>query len=143
MNTYIDEVLGLLSPTQGPGNIFLWKGTLNVSFNIMLENTPDLQAVDIHFIREAAGNALSYVDKAIAFVRKDMLLRPDFYRITAEQAGEYAELDLLATPEFNFYEDKEWYIKFAEGVFPICEPYGLIVLFNGMVPVGVEDMSDN
>lgn len=143
MNSYIDEVLGLLSPTQGPGNIFLWKGSLNVSFNIMLENTADLHIVDIHFIREAAGNAPSYVNKAIEFVRRDMLLRPEFYGITAEQAAEYMELDLLGAPEFNFYEDKEWYIKFAEGIFPICDPYGLIVLFHGVAPVGVEDMSDN
>lgn len=45
-------------------------------------------------------------------------------------------------PEVIFHSEDEWSILFADGVFPICEPYGIMVNFQGGKVVDFTDLSD-
>lgn len=44
-------------------------------------------------------------------------------------------------PEVIFHSADEWSILFADGVFPICEPYGIMVNFQGDKVVDFTDLS--
>ncbi|MBN5030695.1 hypothetical protein JY419_14805 [Stenotrophomonas maltophilia] len=49
---------------------------------------------------------------------------------------------LASAPELTFWERERWSILFAEGRLTICQPYGVLVDFNGSTPVGYQDLSD-
>ncbi|MCW2065236.1 UNVERIFIED_ORG: hypothetical protein M2420_000555 [Stenotrophomonas maltophilia] len=48
---------------------------------------------------------------------------------------------LASEPEVTFWEQEKWSILFAEGQLPICYPYGVLVDFDGVTPVGYQDLS--
>ncbi|MFJ5117993.1 hypothetical protein [Kitasatospora sp. NPDC088548] len=54
--------------------------------------------------------------------------------VTEEQAA-------LDAPEVDVHTDG-WLLRFAEGGLPLCEPYGVGVVFEGLRPVRVEDLSE-
>lgn len=49
---------------------------------------------------------------------------------------------LASEPEITFWELERWSMLFAEGRLPICYPYGVLVDFIGLTPVGYQDLSD-
>lgn len=43
--------------------------------------------------------------------------------------------------ELTFWGGDAWSVLFAEGVFPICQPYGVLANFTGDTLVGFDDLS--
>lgn len=48
---------------------------------------------------------------------------------------------LVDGPEIIFHSEDEWSILFAEGVFPVCEPYGIMVNFQDGKVADFTDLS--
>ncbi|MDO4878831.1 MAG: hypothetical protein Q3966_06005 [Neisseria sp.] len=50
---------------------------------------------------------------------------------------------LLSYPEFSFSAGKDtWSIIYRESIFPIAQPYGILVNYRGDCIIGFEDISD-
>lgn len=52
-----------------------------------------------------------------------------------------AGVPVVDGPEVIFHSEDEWSILFAVGVFPVCEPYGIMVNFQGGKVVDFTDLS--
>lgn len=83
------------------------------------------------------------------FVR-DRLTRLDEFSLAAarhlqEALGPPQEVGpnglLVWGEELTFWGDDAWSVLFAEGVFPICQPYGVLANFTGDKLVGFDDLS--
>lgn len=146
--TLQDPVLGKLELFSGPEDIFLWKGRTDgkVPVNIMLEGSSDLAVVNLDHCRRVVTEEESWVEKGIVFLQEQIKADPAFFNLDKEES------DLLLSmspdqfpvfePTFIFYPGEEWLLHFSDGDLPICDPYGVSVLFNGEKPVSVDDLSD-
>ena len=48
----------------------------------------------------------------------------------------------LESPQFLFYDNKEWILHFAGGSFSFCEPYGVSFHFEEETPILIENLED-
>lgn len=53
-----------------------------------------------------------------------------------------AGVPVVDGPEVIFHSEDEWSILFADGVFPICEPYGIMVNFQDGEVLDFTDLSE-
>ncbi|MFD0410334.1 hypothetical protein [Kitasatospora sp. NPDC127116] len=146
--------IGQLLPDQGPDGLRVWSVAraprsalygAPVEATVLLEGTDDLDRADLPLVGEVLGRVDHYIGTGIRFVREQVEADPAFFGLTEAQARPYRGLPVadfpLDCPQLNFYLD-EWHLRFAEGRLPICDPYGLAVVFDGQRPVRVEDLSD-
>ncbi|SAK90655.1 hypothetical protein AWB80_06458 [Caballeronia pedi] len=52
------------------------------------------------------------------------------------------KVPVVTQPELTFWRNRRWSIRFIEGMFRICEPYGIFVHFEDKEVTGWEDLSD-
>jgi hypothetical protein len=147
-----DNVLGELSYDKGPQNINSWTGILeggkssdNEIFTIILEQE-NLEAADKEFIRRIVENWKYYVDKSLGFIKEKVISNPEIFEINDEENKIYANMPIadmpVELPEFIFWENHKWCIKFNYGRFPVCEPFGIGVFFYRENPIEIEGLSD-
>lgn len=153
-NITIDGV-GEFFLTKGPDSLLLWQTELNlpavyvddsVVVNILLEGNDKLEDVDFELIKRVVASLDDYFLKAVSFLRDKLLAEPDFFGLDEETAQPFLtdpieEFPLYA-PGLTFYTAGNWFIQFAEGDLPICDPYGIIIAFEGDEVKQVEDLSD-
>ncbi|MFJ9695447.1 hypothetical protein [Kitasatospora sp. NPDC101183] len=108
-----------------------------VETNILLDAADDLDRADLPLIASVLGCLDQHLEAGLDFVRAALAADPAFFGLATAPAS--VELD---SPQLNFYADDEWHLRFAEGNLPICDPYGLAVVFHGQRPMRVEDLSD-
>ncbi|MFB7476957.1 hypothetical protein [Kitasatospora sp. NPDC056184] len=125
-----ESVGPLVRVCEGPGGLTVW-GVAEperwaVGVNVMLEAGEDVGAVDPGLLGEVLADSERLVAEARRFACAAL-------GVTEEQAG-------LDAPEVNVYTDG-WMLRFAEGDLPLCEPYGVGVVFEGLRPVRLEDLS--
>jgi hypothetical protein len=146
--TLQDPVLGKLELYSGPEDIYLWKGRTDgkVPVNIMLEGSSDLAVINMDHCRSVVGNEDQWLDRGILFLQEQLKADPAFFGLDKEASDELISMPPdhfpVYTPTFIFYPGEEWLLHFSEGDLPICEPYGVSVLFNGETPVSVDDLSE-
>ncbi|MGW2871818.1 hypothetical protein [Kitasatospora sp. NPDC001225] len=146
--------IGRLLPSRGPDGLRVWsidqapRSTLYgapVEATILLEDTDDLDRADLPLVAEVLGRIDHYLETALHFVREAVAADPALFGLTEAESQPYLRLPAadfpLDSPQLNFYLD-EWHLHFAEGRLPICDPYGLAVVFDGQQPLRVEDLSD-
>jgi len=106
-----------------------------VEVTVLLEQ---LELTDLDFTRiDAVVNAVDrYLGVAAAFVAAKVREDPEFFGVTS--VGERLGLD---QPEVTF-SDAGWMVRFAQAPFPIAEPFGLLVEFEGDTPVRVDGTAD-
>ncbi|EFF74043.1 hypothetical protein [Achromobacter piechaudii] len=81
-----------------------------------------------------------YIGKASAYLEEVYRSEPALLGCDASfqlPAG----MPLVDGPEVIFHGEEEWSILFAEGVFPICEPYGIMVNFEDGEVADFTDLS--
>ncbi|MFJ2781868.1 hypothetical protein [Kitasatospora sp. NPDC087315] len=146
--------IGRLLFDRGPDELRVWsvaqvpRSTLYgapVEANILLEGTDDIDQADLLLVGEVLGRLDHYLETGLRFVREALEADPAFFGLTEAESESYRGLPVadfpLDSPQLNFYID-EWHLRFAEGRMPICDPYGLVIVFNGQRPLKVEDLSD-
>jgi len=95
----------------------------------------------LSLLASVAADVDDHIGRALAFVHERLLAEPDFFGLTS---WDLTVDDLpLDTPQLNFYVGDEWILHFQRGGLPICEPYGLAVVFEGHDPVRIDDLTDS
>ncbi|MEO3977730.1 hypothetical protein [Streptomyces sp. CAU 1734] len=148
------HAIGRLHFARGPGELRIWSAAqppwsalhdCPVEVNILLEGTDDIGPADPALIGEILGRLDHYIGTALRFVRGALAADPAFFGLTPAESEPFRDLPVsefpLDTPQLNFYAG-EWHLRFAGGRLPVCDPYGLAVVFIGQRPLRVEDLSD-
>ena len=106
-----------------------------VEVTVLLELL-DLSDLDFALINAVVADVDRYLSAAVGFVEARLRADPADFGVAA--APESTGLDL---PEVTF-SDSGWLVRFAVAPFPVADPYGLLVEFDGDTPVHVEGTAD-
>jgi hypothetical protein len=102
---------------------------------VLLEHSDTLYDADLSLLTEILDDIDGYLHKATAYVRTRVAEDPAFFGLTEQREPNLREAEIGVV-------DTGWYVRFAQGDLPICDPYGLLVDFVGREPTGVQDISD-
>lgn len=106
-----------------------------VDVTVLLELL-ELPDADFVLINTVIADVDRYLAVAVEFVEQRLRDDPAFFGLTEPPA------DLgLHLPEVTF-SDAGWLVRFAEAPYPIADPYGLLVEFEGETPVLVDGTAD-
>jgi hypothetical protein len=106
-----------------------------VPAHVLLEHSDTLYDADLSLLAEILDDVDGYLTLALEYVRQQVAADPSFFGLTEPRDGNLGEPDIGMV-------DTGWYVRFAAGEFPICDPYGLVVDFIGRTPTGIENISD-
>ena len=128
---------------------FLWesnfyKETLELPFSVFSKSeniTPDT----IAFIEQILDSADKFIAKALSYFQEQLLMCSEGFHLSEEEKQllrvPLQELP-FESPQFLFYDNKEWILHFAEGSFSFCEPYGVSFHFEEGKPILIENLED-
>ena len=121
-----------------------YKETLQLPFSVFSKSetlTPDT----IVFIEQILISADKLVAKALSYFQEQLLISSNGFHLS-EKEKQLLSVPLqevpLGSPQFLFYDDKEWILHFAEGGFSFCEPYGVSFHFKEETPILIENLED-
>ena len=144
-----------LTFSQKVGDAYFWeasfqwksdfyKETLQLPFSVFSKSetlTPDT----IVFIEQILISADKLVAKALSYFQEQLLISSNGFHLS-EKEKQLLSVPLqevpLGSPQFLFYDDKEWILHFAEGGFSFCEPYGVSFHFKEETPILIENLED-
>ena len=121
-----------------------YKETLELPFSVFSKSetiTPDT----IAFIEQILTNADELVVKALSYFQEQLLISSEGFHLSEEErrllSVPLQEVP-FESPQFLFYDNKEWILHFAEGGFSFCEPYGVFFHFKEEKPILIENLED-
>jgi hypothetical protein len=139
---------------EAPDNKFVWYGTFLTKNKFFEGQIPvcimtDKENVDKETIFAVEGIVSGieyYLKKSITFLKKTLTEQKEEYKISSNEV-QYLSLDIedfpVGFPEITFWQgDEEWTIRFAEGKFQICDPYGISVYFKNSEITRIENLED-
>ena len=146
--------IGAMTLEPGPDGASVWTlarpgystryGEL-VAVSIVLEGADNLDSVDWTLVGEVRDNLDRYLEAGLRFVHAEVVADPASFGLAVHD-DRYREFDVdqfpLDLPRLTFYADHEWLMHFQRGRLPVCEPYGLLVLFDRRQPVRIENVSE-
>ena len=146
---------GTIAFSQKVGDEYFWeasyqwksnfyKETLQLPFSVFSKSetiTPDT----IAFIEQILTSADKFIAKALSYFQEQLLICSEGFHLSEEEkrllSVPLQEVP-LGSPQFLFYDDKEWTLHFAEGGFSFCEPYGVSFHFKEETPILIENLED-
>ena len=146
---------GTLTFSQKVGDEYFWetsyqwesdfyKETLQLPFSLFSKSktiTPDT----IAFIEKILVSADKLVAKALFYFQEQLLICSDGFHLSEEEK-QLLSVPLqevpFESPQFLFYDNKEWILHFAGGSFSFCEPYGVSFHFEEEKPILIENLED-
>ncbi|MEU0543042.1 hypothetical protein ABZ319_24530 [Nocardia sp. NPDC005978] len=144
--------IGAFVPVPAPDGQAMWSPQVQVTstlFPARIEVNVILspgESPNAPLITEILADIDDHLSAALRFLHRSLLSNPSTFGLTDNEATRYHRFDPTSFPvdhpQLTFYADSEWLIRFAEGTFPICDPYGVGVTFADTTPVRVEDFSD-
>ncbi|NIG56406.1 hypothetical protein [Chitinophaga sp. Cy-1792] len=141
---------GLLKAGQGPENTIFWEGSYEAGDDMVIvyiqSGNGGISPETLQMAEEVVLTAESFVLKAREHILSAFTADPAKY--LEEEEHRYLEADAaqlpLEMPELIFYDgDEEWMLRFAAGVFAICDPFGIAVSFRNKEILRLEDLSDS
>ena len=121
-----------------------YKETLPLPFSVFSKSetiTPDT----IAFIEQILDSADKLVVKALSYFQEQLLISSEGFHLSDEEkrllSVPLQEVP-FESPQFLFYDNKEWILHFAEGGFSFCEPYGVSFHFKEETPILIENLED-
>ena len=121
-----------------------YKETLQLPFSVF-SNTETITADTIAFIEQILTNADKLVAKALSYFQEQLLISSEGFHLSKEEkrllSVPLQEVP-FESPQFLFYDNKEWILHFAEGGFSFCEPYGVSFHFKEEKPILIENLED-
>ena len=122
-----------------------YKETLQLPFSVF-SNTETLTPDTIAFIEQILTSADKFIAKALSYFQEQLLIGSEGFHLSEEEK-QLLSVPLqevpLGSPQFLFYDDKEWTLHFAEGGFSFCEPYGVSFHFKDEKPILIENLEDS
>ncbi|AXB57510.1 hypothetical protein [Flavobacterium fluviale] len=137
---------GQLILSHGPENDFVWSGQINEFPIYIFTKDRNLSNNTIEFVETIVSDIEGYIETSILFMKQTIIREREKYNIKENEYliildKNYCPVD---QPEFIFYENSsEWSIRFAEGIFSICDPFGIAVTFKFKTPLGVDNLEDS
>ena len=146
---------GTLTFSQKVGDEYFWeasyqwksdfyKETLQLPFSVFSKSktiAPDT----IAFIEKILVSADKLVAKALFYFQEQLLICSDSFHLSEEEKR-FLSVPLqevpFESPQFLFYDNKEWILHFAEGGFSFCEPYGVYFHFEEEKHILIENLED-
>lgn len=139
---------------QAPDNEIMWDGLIEIqqgrfagqqTINIFTKNQL-VSNESIKFFDSILAEIETLLMEGLAFIKARFKEDPVGYKILDHELG-WLDLPLdefpLYEPNLNFYCDEdEWNIRFGEGKFDNCYPYGILLTFKGKTPIRAEDHSN-
>ena len=121
-----------------------YKETLQLPFSVFSKSetlTPDT----IAFIEQILTSADKFIVKALSYFQEQLLIDSDGFHLSEEEK-QLLSVPLqevpFESPQFLFYDNKEWILHFAGGGFSFCEPYGVSFHFKDEEPILIENLED-
>lgn len=146
---------GQLSLKQGPEGNFIWAGSISVTSNIFSGEIPvfiitkdqQIPPCLIEFVETIVSNAPEYLEISMLYIKQRLTEEKEKYKVKAHECCLLSRTIYrfpLDHPEFTFWEDsKQWMVRFAEGEFEICNPFGISVTYDTTIPKEVENLEDS
>ena len=146
---------GALTFSQKVGDEYFWeasyqwksdfyKETLQLPFS-MFSKSETITADTIAFIEKILDSADKLVAKALSYFQEQLLINSDGFHLSEEEkrllSVPLQEVP-FESPQFLFYDNKEWILHFAGGSFSFCEPYGVSFHFKEETPTLIENLED-
>ena len=146
---------GTIAFSQKVGDEYFWeasyqwksdfyKETLQLPFSVFSKSqtiTPDT----IAFIEQILISADKLVAKALSYFQEQLLICSDGFHLSEEEkrllSVPLQEVP-FESPQFLFYDNKEWILHFTGGGFSFCEPYGVSFHFKDKEPILIENLED-
>ena len=112
-----------------------------VPFCLVSTDGADVDNETILLVQSIAQDIDWYIKEALIFLR-DELRRGCFLSKDELKLLDMPVCDLpFSSPQCTFYaQDRQWLMRFAEGVLDICEPFGIGVIFEGEKPLRLENL---
>lgn len=112
-----------------------------VPFCLVSTDGADVDNETILLVQSIAQDIDWYIKEALIFLR-DELRRGCFLSKDELKLLDMPVCDLpFSSPQCTFYaQDRQWLMRFAEGVLDICEPFGIGVIFEGEKPLCLENL---
>ena len=121
-----------------------YKETLQLPFSVF-SKSKTITADTIAFIEQILICADKLVAKALSYFQEQLLICSDSFHLSEEEKR-FLSVPLqevpFESPQFLFYDNKEWILHFAEGSFSFCEPYGVSFHFEEEKPILIENLED-
>ena len=121
-----------------------YKETLQLPFSVFSKSetlTPDT----IAFIEQILTSADKFIAKALSYFQEQLLIDSEGFHLSEEEK-QLLSVPLqkvpFESPQFLFYDNKEWILHFAGGGFSFCEPYGVSFHFKDENPTLIENLED-
>lgn len=140
---------------KGPENDFCWSGYIDVSNKVSSKKIPiyiltknqRILGNTIEFVQKIVLDFNQYLKASIIFIKETLNEQKENYNIK-EDEHDFLMLDVetfpVYMPEITFYEDSiEWILRFSEGKFSICDPFGIGVTFRYDKPISVDNLEDS
>ena len=112
-----------------------------VAFCLVSTDGVDVDDETILLAECIASDIDRYIKEALIFL-KDELRQRCFLSMDELKFLDVPVCDLpFSSPQCTFYAgDKQWLMRFAEGELDICEPYGIVVIFDDERPLCLENL---
>ena len=121
-----------------------YKETLQLPFSVFSKSktiAPDT----IAFIEQILDSADKLVTKALSYFQEQLLICSEGFHLLEEEK-QLLSVPLqevpFESPQFLFYDNKEWILHFAGEDFSFCEPYGVSFHFKDKEPILIENLED-
>ena len=146
---------GTLAFSQKVGDEYFWeasyqwksnfyKETLQLPFSVF-SKSETITLDTIVFIEQILTSADKLVAKALSYFQEQLLISSNDFHLSEEEK-QLLSVPLqevpFESPQFLFYDNKEWILHFAEGGFSFCEPYGVSFHFKDEEPILIENLED-
>lgn len=140
---------------NAPDNKFIWSGNFTINNNFfegeipvyIITNEQKVEEKTVRELEEIVLHIEDYLQKAKVFLKKILTEESVTYKIQPDES-QYLELNPedfpVDFPEITLWEsDEEWCIRFAEGKFDICDPYGIAIYFKESKAIRIENLEDS
>nr|WP_314246914.1 hypothetical protein [Capnocytophaga leadbetteri] len=146
---------GTLAFSQKVGDEYFWeasyqwksdfyKETLQLPFSVFSKSETIISDA-IAFIEQILISADKLVAKALSYFQEQLLITSNGFHLSEEEK-QLLSVPLqevpFESPQFLFYDNKEWILHFAGGSFSFCEPYGISFHFKDKEPILIENLED-
>ncbi|MDR2269995.1 MAG: hypothetical protein LBF27_03725 [Sphingobacterium sp.] len=146
---------GVLECADGPEGTSIWSAQVAVNNRFFEEHIPlyiftKAEKPSVVILAQAEtiiGNIEHYLEIGLSFLKKTLTEQANDFKITASESI-YLDKNIaefpVDLPEIILYdEDEQWILRFAEGLFSICDPYGIHVNFSSDHPIAVDNLEDS
>ena len=139
--TYIDTSIGRLQCTEEEGRKVLEATKVidneSVFVGVFVESFEHVDVSLFAFASQIIDRFSKHRADAVTYLTNEYARAPERFggKVPVSEP-------IVSEPELNFFGGEKWAIRFAEGIFKICEPYGIVVEFEGQTITGFEDLSE-